>query len=64
MSFYLVYVENLLNENNLNLGYTNHSLSLSEHIKNHRFNHVVYLDLYEYIEAVYLANHTQVEFLS
>ncbi len=61
--FSLVYVEDLSNENNLNLGYINHSLLQLGHTGNHRFDHVVYLDLYEYEGTVHLINHTQAESL-
>jgi len=59
--FYLVYVEGLSNENSLNLGYINHSLLQLGHTGNRRFDHVVYLVLYEYEGIVHLINHTQVE---
>lgn len=60
----IVYTEGLLNENDLNHRYINHSISQLGHTESRKYGHVVYLGLYEYAGTVHLTNHTQVKFLS
>ena len=63
-TFYFVYVQELSNEDNLDVGYINHLLLQLKHTKNSRIDHVVYLDLYGYEGTFHLIDYTQAESLS